>query len=160
MDVVLAGPGVGGVAIAVGSGQHPLAAGPAGKAPAHADAACFVQRQRLGQRAVRVPDVEGDDTPVPLLRQAEFQLVHTLGFLCAQMQPVGLGEEFCAAEVPGCDVDLHGKTPFIWFCVCIWPDCSAERQWAEVHTFLLRIWRVRHFAKRPFSERNRPLLFS
>ena len=52
------------------------------------------------------------------------------------------------------------KTPFIWFCVCIWPDCSAERQWAEVHTFLLRIWRVRHFAKRPFSERNRPLLFS
>ena len=139
MDVVLAGPGVGGVALAVGGGQHPLAAGPAGKAPAHADAACFVQRQRLGQRAVRVPDVEGDDTPVPLLRQAEFQLVHTLGFLCAQMQPVGLGEEFCAAEVPGCDVDLHGKTPFIWFCVCIWPDCSAERQWAEVHTFLLRI---------------------
>ena len=59
-----------------------------------------------------MPDVEGDDTPVPLLRQAEFQPVHTLGFLCAQMQPVGLGEEFCAAEVPGCDVDLHGKNSF------------------------------------------------
>ena len=112
VDVVLAGPGVGGVAIAVGSGQHPLAAAPAGKAPAHADTACFVQRQRLGQRAVRVPDVEGDDTPVPLLRQAEFQPVHTLGFLCAQMQPVGPGEEFRAAEVPGCDVDLHGKNSF------------------------------------------------
>ena len=112
MDVVLAGPGVGGVAIAVGSGQHPLTAGPAGKTPAHADAACFVQRQRLGQRAVRVPDVEGDDTPLPLLRQAEFQPVHTLGFLCTQMQPVGLGEEFRAAEVPGCDVDLHGKNSF------------------------------------------------
>ena len=52
------------------------------------------------------------------------------------------------------------KTPFIWFCVCIWPDCSAERQWAEVHTFLLRIWRVRHFAKRTFSERNDPLIFA
>ena len=26
--------------------------------------------------------------------------------------------------------------------------------------FLLRIWRVRHFAKRPFSERNDPLISS
>ena len=112
MDVILAGPGVGGVALAVGGGQHPFAAGPAGEAAAHPDAARFVQLQRLGQCAVGVADVEGDDAPGPLPGQGKFQPVHAFGLLCAQMQPVGLGEKFGAAEVPGGNVDLHGENSF------------------------------------------------
>ena len=112
VDVILAGPGVGGVALAVGGGQHPLAAGPAGEAAAHPDAARFVQLQRLSQCAVGVADVEGDDAPGPLPGQGKFQPVHAFGLLCAQMQPVGLGEKFGAAEVPGGNVDLHGENSF------------------------------------------------
>ena len=51
-------------------------------------------------------------THLTLPGQGKFQPVHAFGLLCAQMQPVGLGEKFGAAEVPGGNVDLHGENSF------------------------------------------------
>ena len=141
MDVVLAGPGVGGVAIAVGSGQHPLAAGPAG-----VPSACRMWRVTTH--------------PFHCSGRLNSSWSTPSAFCAPRCSRWGWARNSVPPKSRAVMLICMVKTPFIWFCVCIWPDCSAERQWAEVHTFLLRIWRVRHFAKRPFSERNDPLIFA
>ena len=106
--VVAAGLGVGGVACAVGGGEHPPARPGRRQPPVHLHLAGAVQQQGSRQGAVGLFDVEGNALAGPFLRQGEGQGIHPFGVLAAQMEPRGAGDEIgTARELPDCDLNVH-----------------------------------------------------